>query len=94
VPRDEAGVDEKLRLTALTVISGLLELVTQWDRHQISVSRMELIAFMTALVVATTDISGELGRQLKPRRKGKSRPESIGRHEQKCRAGRRRRGSI
>lgn len=69
---DAAGTDENLKLTALTVISGLLELVTQWYRHQISVSQMELVEFMTALVVTTTDISGELGRQLKPRRKGKS----------------------
>lgn len=75
---DAAGTDENLRLTALTVISGLLELVTQWYRHQISVSRMELIEFMTALVVTTTDISGELGRQLEPRRNAKLEPESPG----------------
>jgi hypothetical protein len=61
----------------LTVVSGLVAPVTQWYRQQISVSRTERIEFMTALVVTTTAISGELGRQLKPRRKGKS-PENTG----------------
>ncbi|WP_238994679.1 TetR/AcrR family transcriptional regulator [Mycolicibacterium chubuense] len=61
-----AGTDDTIRLTALTVISGLLELVAQWYRSEVSVSRAQLIEFATALVVTTTDITGSLERQLAP----------------------------
>jgi AcrR family transcriptional regulator len=59
-----AGTDDNIMLTALTVVGGLLELITQWYRRQIKVSRPHLIEFMTALVVATTDITGALERRL------------------------------
>ena len=61
---DAAGTDDTIRLTALTVVSGLLELAVQWYRHQIDVRRPDLIDFATALVVTTTDITGALERQL------------------------------
>jgi hypothetical protein len=38
--------------------------ITQWYRRQIDVSRAQLIEFMTALVVTTTDITGALERRL------------------------------
>ncbi len=63
---DAAGNDDNVMLTALTVVGGLLELTTQWCRHQISVSQGQLIEFMTALAVTTTDITGALERQLTP----------------------------
>lgn len=59
-----AGTDDTVRLTSLTVISGLLELVAQWYRQQIDVDRSQMIEFTTALVVTTTDITGALERQL------------------------------
>ena len=61
-----AGTDDAVLLTALTVIGGLLELIAQWYRRQIDVSQAQLIEFMVALVVATTDITGALERQLAP----------------------------
>lgn len=61
-----AGTDDTIKLTALTIIGGLLELTTQWYQHQIGVSQSALIDFMTALVVTTTDITGALERQLTP----------------------------
>ncbi len=64
---DAAGSDDNVMLTALTVVGGLLELTTQWYRHQINVSQGQLIEFMTALVLSTTDITGALERQLTPR---------------------------
>ncbi|BBY39785.1 putative transcriptional regulator, TetR family protein [Mycobacterium mantenii] len=64
---EAAGTDDNVMMTALTVVGGLLELTTQWYRDQISVSRPQLIEFMTALVVTTTDITGALERQLAPR---------------------------
>ncbi|WP_083177758.1 TetR/AcrR family transcriptional regulator [Mycobacterium scrofulaceum] len=64
---EAAGTDENTSLTALTVVGGLLELTTQWYRHQIRVGQPQLIEFMTALVVTTTDITGALERQLAPR---------------------------
>ncbi len=63
---DAAGTDDTIMLTALTVVGGLLELLTQWYRHQVNVSRSQLIEFMIALVVTTTDITGALERQLTP----------------------------
>ncbi len=60
------GTDDAVLLTALTVIGGLLELIAQWYRRQIDVSQAQLIEFMVALVVATTDITGALERQLAP----------------------------
>ncbi|OBF57314.1 TetR family transcriptional regulator [Mycobacterium sp. 852002-53434_SCH5985345] len=59
-----AGTDDNVMLTALTVVGGLLELITQWYRREIKVSRPQLIEFMTALVVTTTDIAGALERRL------------------------------
>ena len=59
-----AGADDTIKLTALTVTSGLLELAVQWYRNQIEVDRSQLIDFATALVVTTTDITGALERQL------------------------------
>ncbi len=61
---DAAGNDDNVTLTALTVVGGLLELTTQWYRRQINVGRDQLIEFMTALAVTTTDITGALERQL------------------------------
>lgn len=63
---ETAGTDDNVMMTALTVISGLLELIAQWYRHQIDVSRAQLIEFMVALVVTTTDIAGALERRLAP----------------------------
>ncbi|MEZ0353973.1 TetR/AcrR family transcriptional regulator [Mycobacterium sp. pR1184] len=63
---EAAGADENVMMTALAVISGLLELTTQWYRRQIDVSRTQLIEFMIALVVTTTDIAGALERRLAP----------------------------
>lgn len=59
-----ARADDTIKLTVLTVISGLLELAAQWYRNQIEVDRSQLIDFATALVVTTTDITGALERQL------------------------------
>ncbi|OBI14019.1 TetR/AcrR family transcriptional regulator [Mycobacterium sp. E2497] len=68
---EAAGADDNIMLTALTVVAGLLELTAQWYRHQIDVSQPQLIEFMTALVVTTTDITGALDRQLtRPSRDG------------------------
>lgn len=53
---DAAGPDDTIMLTALTVIGGLLELTTQWYQHHIDVGQAELVEFMTALAVTTTDI--------------------------------------
>lgn len=61
---EAAGTDDNVMLTALTVVGGLLELISQWYRHHIAVSRPQLIEFMTALVVTTTDITGALERRL------------------------------
>ena len=61
---EAAGTDDNVMLTALTVVGGLLELTTQWYRRQIKVSQSQLIEFMTALVVTTTDIAGALERRL------------------------------
>lgn len=61
---DAAGTDDTLKLTGLTVVAGLLELAAQWYRREIEVPQADLAEFMTALVVATTDISGTLERQL------------------------------
>ncbi|OBG95111.1 TetR family transcriptional regulator [Mycobacterium sp. E3251] len=61
---EAAGTDDNVMLTALTVVGGLLELISQWYRHHIAVSRPKLIEFMTALVVTTTDITGALERRL------------------------------
>ena len=55
-----------LLLLALTVVGGLLELLTQWYRNQVDVSRSRLIEFIHALVVTTTDITGALDRRLTP----------------------------
>lgn len=74
---DDAGTEETLMLTSLTVSSGLLELAAQWYRHQIEVSRSQLLEFVTALVVTTTDITGTLERQLAPT-KTKSADDSGG----------------
>ncbi|OBH77042.1 TetR family transcriptional regulator [Mycobacterium scrofulaceum] len=63
---EAAGSEDNVRLTALTVVGGLLELTTQWYRQQIDVSQPQLIEFMTALVVTTTDIAGALDRQITP----------------------------
>ncbi|OBH05771.1 TetR family transcriptional regulator [Mycobacterium sp. E2699] len=63
---DAAGSDDNVTLTALTVVGGLLELTTQWYRHQVNVSQDQLIEFMIALVVTTTDITGALERRLTP----------------------------
>ncbi len=63
---DEAGARGTIMLTALTVVSGLLEVAAQWYRHQIDVGRSEFIDFTTALVVTTTDIPGALECRLKP----------------------------
>ncbi|WP_156687476.1 TetR/AcrR family transcriptional regulator [Mycobacterium sp. Marseille-P9652] len=62
----EAGAEGTIMLTALTVVSGLLEVAAQWYRHQIDVGRSEFIDFTTALVVTTTDIPGALARRLEP----------------------------
>ncbi len=61
---DAAGTDDNVMLTALTVVGGLLELTTQWYRHDIDVSRSRIVEFMTALVVTTTEITGALEREL------------------------------
>ncbi len=74
-----AGTDDNVMLTALTVVGGLLELITQWYRHQINVTRPQLIEFMTALVVTTTDITGALERQLTPPRSDECTEISSGR---------------
>lgn len=63
---EAAGTDDTIMLTALTVIGGLLELTAQWYQHHINVSRSELVEFMIALVVTTTDITGALDHHLTP----------------------------
>lgn len=81
---DAAGSEASVKLTALTVVGGLLELTTQWYRGRIDVSRPRLVDFMTALAVTTTDITGALERQLTP-------PETGGAPGTVSRAGPRRR---
>ena len=68
-----AGTDDTVMLTALSVIGGLLELTAQWYQHRINVSRSELIEFMVALVVTTTDITGALQHHLTPPAANESR---------------------
>lgn len=61
---DRAGADDTVKLTALTVSSGLLELAAQWYRDRVRVGRAQLIEFATALLITTTDIAGALDRRL------------------------------
>ncbi|WP_099021578.1 TetR/AcrR family transcriptional regulator [Mycolicibacterium palauense] len=70
----DAGTDETVTLTALTVVSGLLDLAAQWYRGRLDVGRPQLIDFMIALVVTTTDITGALERRLAAPRDGEAAP--------------------
>ncbi len=63
---DAAGTDENTMLTALTVVSGLLEVTAQWYRGELAVTRSHLVEFMTALVLTTSDITGALERRFAP----------------------------
>lgn len=53
-----AGTDERVRLTALTTVGGLLELTTQWYEGQITISRTDLIEFVTGLVLSASRPAG------------------------------------
>ncbi|HEY1916007.1 MAG TPA: TetR/AcrR family transcriptional regulator [Streptosporangiaceae bacterium] len=49
-----AAADEDVELTALTLIGGVLELVTTWLRGDLAVDRDHLIDFIVALMLAAT----------------------------------------
>ncbi|MDY6998686.1 MAG: TetR/AcrR family transcriptional regulator [Actinomycetota bacterium] len=71
---EAAGSEDTVELTALTVVSGLLDLAAQWYRRRIDVDRPQLVEFMTALVVTTTGITGSLEQQLATPDEGESGP--------------------
>lgn len=72
---DAAGSEDHIALASLTTVGGLMELVTQWYGGEITSSREELVDFVTALVVTTSDLTGALERRLTEVRPASSRSE-------------------
>jgi len=57
--------DPNVRLAAVTVLSGLLELGTMWFQGEIDADRDQLIEFMIAMILTSSDITTALERELK-----------------------------
>lgn len=55
--------DEDLELTALTLVSGALELATLWVRGELNVSREHLADFLVALLLTNAEIATALERE-------------------------------
>ncbi|MGH3675364.1 MAG: TetR/AcrR family transcriptional regulator [Mycobacterium sp.] len=56
--------DQNVHLAGVTVVSGLLELATMWFQHDIDVDRDQLVEFMIAMILTSSDITTALEREL------------------------------
>jgi AcrR family transcriptional regulator len=61
---DRVADDRNVTLAALTVVSGLLEIATLWFQHQVDAGRQQLVDFMVAMILTTSDITSALEREL------------------------------
>lgn len=63
---DEVPLGETdLRMTALTVVSGLWELLAAWLRGDVETGRDHLVAYVVALLLTTTDLAPALDHRLR-----------------------------
>lgn len=60
---EHTPLDEDLELTALTLVSGALELATLWVRGELNVSREHLADFLVALLLTNAEIATALERE-------------------------------
>ncbi|TYB56209.1 TetR/AcrR family transcriptional regulator [Nonomuraea sp. PA05] len=63
---DEVPLSETdLRMTALTVVSGLWELLSAWLRGDVDTGRDHLVDYVVALLLSTTDLAPALDHRLR-----------------------------
>lgn len=61
---ERVAEDQNVTLAGVTVVSGLLELTTMWFQREIEVDRDQLVEFMVAMILTTSDITSALEREL------------------------------